>query len=363
MLEFNKWHIVELIFGNIARFDTYLDVCFLSLIASCYRADPAQSDYSSSKYPSTDYGKSTYPSTDYAASKPDYPAAKDPTGGYRLLGEGPIVFGYEPMLPYVLFFGILFLTFPFFSLWRLSGIREDKGFKHALPTIERCSKLAFIRENMLLATVLDSFCISNNMEIFKKFTITTGRAMAFWTAFTQDFPQYIIHILFVAYVFKSGVSHDDPTVIMSLAISSIAVGISAFNIIMCGPNEFDPMIVELELKKRKEADEMIDKAKKWMIERFKAAFVRPKSVLSPSPLVSRQQSAKNDEPMIQMTQVVPVANLGSDQDFEPNDANAVLLNDNQYTEREKENFSSKGSTESLIKIQQSRSMNNMGIMA
>ena len=32
LLKFNKWHLVELLMGQIARFDTYLDVCFLSLL-------------------------------------------------------------------------------------------------------------------------------------------------------------------------------------------------------------------------------------------------------------------------------------------------------------------------------------------
>lgn len=205
---------------------------------------------------------------------------------------------------------------------------------------------------MLLATVLDSFCISNNMEIINRFNITTGRAMAFWTAFTQDFPQYIIHILFVAYVFSSGVSHDDPTVIMSLAVSSIAVGISAFNIIMCGPNEFDPMIVELELKKRKEADEMMEKTKVWMMQRFRAAFVRPKtsSVVSPSPDIPEKQDSRvsksskkldcgDDGPIVQMTKVMPNQIVISDDDYVQGNASAILLNEQQFTEREK-NFSS-----------------------
>ena len=32
ILKLNKWHIVELIMGQIARFDTYLDVCFWILL-------------------------------------------------------------------------------------------------------------------------------------------------------------------------------------------------------------------------------------------------------------------------------------------------------------------------------------------
>lgn len=35
ILKFNKWHVVELFMGQIARFDTYLDVCFLSLLWRC----------------------------------------------------------------------------------------------------------------------------------------------------------------------------------------------------------------------------------------------------------------------------------------------------------------------------------------
>ena len=32
LLKFNKWHFVELIMGQIARFDTYLDLCFLVML-------------------------------------------------------------------------------------------------------------------------------------------------------------------------------------------------------------------------------------------------------------------------------------------------------------------------------------------
>lgn len=35
LLTINKWHWVELIFGQIARFDTYLDVCFWILLLQC----------------------------------------------------------------------------------------------------------------------------------------------------------------------------------------------------------------------------------------------------------------------------------------------------------------------------------------
>lgn len=35
LLRFNKWHFIELALGTIAKFDTYLDVAFLSLTIAC----------------------------------------------------------------------------------------------------------------------------------------------------------------------------------------------------------------------------------------------------------------------------------------------------------------------------------------
>lgn len=133
---------------------------------------------------------------------------------------------------------------------------------HTLPTIERCCKLAFIRENMLLATVLDSFCITNNIHVFKNTKLTIGRGMGIWTFFTQDCPQSIIHLLFM-FIIESQINHYDETVIMSLVVSTFAIMITAFNIIMCVPNEFDPVIVEFELKKRRENDALIIKTSGW----------------------------------------------------------------------------------------------------
>ena len=35
VLSFNRWHIVELFMGQIARFDTFLDTCFFVLLVQC----------------------------------------------------------------------------------------------------------------------------------------------------------------------------------------------------------------------------------------------------------------------------------------------------------------------------------------
>jgi len=129
---------------------------------------------------------------------------------------------------------------------------------------------------MLLATVLDSFCINNNIEICKK-PITFGRTMGFWTMLTQDAPQFIIHLLFLFFL-DTEISHSELTVVMSLFVSIVAVCISTFNIIMCSPNEFDPVILQLEFKRRKEiAEERHDR-----LNQQKEMFKQRMSVSKPA---------------------------------------------------------------------------------
>ena len=106
ILKFNKWHFVELLFGSIARFDTYLDMCFFNLLHACDE--------------------------------------------------------YKLSLP-VIFLIVVNFTYPLYTLIKL--MHTNQSYNHTLPRIERNCRLAFIRENMLLATVLDSFCIDNNVEV------------------------------------------------------------------------------------------------------------------------------------------------------------------------------------------------------
>lgn len=220
ILKFNKWHFVELIMGLVARFDTYLDVCFFVLLLEC------------------DQWNLYYP-------------------------VGALIF--------------LYVTYPFYSLWRLSGL--TKSFKHTLPKIERNCDLSFIRENMLLATVLDSFCVDNSTEICKK-AVPFGRQMGIWTLATQDGPQYLIHLLFM-FVIHTEISHSETTVIMSLIVSSIAIQISIFNCIMCAQNEFDPILLELEMKSRREKAskrELMLESKKEQLKRKMLLSQRGSSV-------------------------------------------------------------------------------------
>ena len=101
---------------------------------------------------------------------------------------------------------------------------------------------------MLIATILDSFCISNFMEICKK-PIVFGKIVATWTFFMQDLPQFCIHVWFLLFDDNHhGVPHDDKTVKMSLIVSAVAVLISGFNFVMMGPNDFDPCLLQIELK-------------------------------------------------------------------------------------------------------------------
>ena len=190
--------------GQIARFDTYLDVCFFSLLFQCSHWDLAS-----------------------------------PIGALI----------------------ILYVLYPLYSL--VSLVKVSQSFKHTLPKIERNCNLCFIRENMMLATVLDSFCIDNNAEICKK-PVPFGRIMGIWTLLTQDGPQYLIHLFFLFFVHNK-VSHYDTTVIMSLVVSTFAIQISIFNCIMCSQNEFDPILLQIELKKRQ--DKTLIKEKKLLSQK------------------------------------------------------------------------------------------------
>jgi hypothetical protein len=46
------------------------------------------------------------------------------------------------------------------------------------------------------------------------------------------------------------VPHTDKTVKISLVAGALAIAISIFNVIMVAPNEFDPILLMLELKRR-----------------------------------------------------------------------------------------------------------------
>lgn len=114
--------------GHIARFDTYLDVCFLALLVQCKEWNIA--------------------------------------------------------IPVATFI-ILMLIYPLTQLISLARVRKD--LEHTLPYLERDTKICFIRENMLLATILDSFCVNNYVQIAKK-PIVFGKIMGILTFFLQDFP-------------------------------------------------------------------------------------------------------------------------------------------------------------------------------
>lgn len=76
-------------------------------------------------------------------------------------------------------FILLYVSYPLYTLVRLA-LCHDPGFKHTLPNIERACNASFIRENMLLATILDSFCIDNAVTVCGK-PVPFGRMMAIYT--------------------------------------------------------------------------------------------------------------------------------------------------------------------------------------
>jgi len=124
--------------GSIARTDTFLDILFLHLIMNCW----------------------------------------------------------DSFVPYVyssLSFAIVNLIFPLLMLVRL--LKPEVGNTLVQPYMENTCFIAFIRETMLLATVLDSFCI-NNSFYFGSQPVVFGKLMGFFSFLTQDFPQLSIHVIF-----------------------------------------------------------------------------------------------------------------------------------------------------------------------
>ena len=126
LLKFNKWHVVELFMGSIARTDTLLDICFVHIIGNCW----------------------------------------------------------EDFIPWLIpsaFFAFINLLFPMIMLLRL--LKTDIGNSLRQPYLETACFVSFIRENMLLATVLDSFCIDNAFYVRGK-PLVFGKLMGVISFFT-----------------------------------------------------------------------------------------------------------------------------------------------------------------------------------
>lgn len=205
ILKFNSWHFVELLMGIVARTDTFLDILFVLLIGFCPE---------------------------------DYLIWLCLTG----------------------FFAILNLLFPLYMLVRL--LRNDLGNSLIQPQLESTCFASFIRENMLLATVLDSFCINNTFSFFGK-QFVFGKLMGGLSFWTQDFPQFTIHVFFKLVILSDAQKKLKTQTLLKvgIAVSAFAIAISLFNLIMCDLNEFDPIVLETELvqrqlKKKRHAEEV-----------------------------------------------------------------------------------------------------------
>jgi len=144
LLKFNSWHVIELFMGSIARTDTFLDVIFVYIVGNCI------SEYTNWFYPTVT-------------------------------------------------FAVLNILFPCYMLFKL--IRNDFGNALFQPYLESTCFASFIRENMLLATVLDSFCINNSFYVFG-YPLVFGKLMGFLSFFTQDFPQLTIHVIFKLIIYS-----------------------------------------------------------------------------------------------------------------------------------------------------------------
>ena len=147
------------------------------------------------------------------------------------------------------------LIFPITMLIKM--LRLKHNLQQTMPYMESNNFLSFLRENMLLATVIDSFCIQNTIIVGQGTNIVFGRLMGGLSFFLQDFPQTSIHAFFKIYPY---IAEHPPVhkyltaqslLLYSMIISGFAVCISAFNMIMCTENEFDPKLLELALHRRR----------------------------------------------------------------------------------------------------------------
>ena len=191
LLKFNSWHFVELLMGSIARTDTFLDILFVLLISNCWNV-------------------------------------------------------YLTWIIPTMTFAILNLLFPLFMMFKL--LRTDFGNALTQPYLESTCFASFLRETMLLATVLDSFCINNSFYLAGR-PFVFGKLMGFISFFTQDFPQLTIHVLFKLVILSEAQYKlkTQTLLLVGMIMSGMAVCISIFNMIMCSQNEFDPIILEKEL--------------------------------------------------------------------------------------------------------------------
>ena len=215
ILDFNLWHGTELVMGQVAHFDTYLDMCFLSLVLKCEM--------------------------------------------------------WGLVIPVTCFI-ILMQSYPIVTI--LSLCRVNKNLAHTQPYLERNCHLSFIRENMLLATVLDRFAINNTLNIRGK-AVAYGKFNGGWTFMCQDLPQFSIHLFFLFFMHDpdSTLLHADYVVKLSLCISFFAFSISLFNFTMFKPNEFNPMMIEKQLaQRRKKTSEEKSELQKIESKRKKEQF-------------------------------------------------------------------------------------------
>ena len=99
------------------------------------------------------------------------------------------------------FFMVINFIYPTYMLLKKLKM-PSKQLQHTMPYMEANNFLSFVRENMLLATVVDSFCLNNTVDFFKHarggkgIHMTYGRLMGTLTFFLQDFPQFMLHVCF-----------------------------------------------------------------------------------------------------------------------------------------------------------------------
>ena len=102
----------------------------------------------------------------------------------------------------------------------------------------------------MIAVVLDSLSLTNYEMLWGKM-IPFAQLVGAMTFITLDFPQLVIHLCFLFAYHIEEIPHAEATVIMSLIFTVLSFLISLFNMLASKPNGFDPILLQLELKKRR----------------------------------------------------------------------------------------------------------------
>eukprot|EP00347_Sterkiella_histriomuscorum_P007848 403347332 len=191
VLKLNKFHMIKLFTGQLARLDFFTDVLFTIQLYSC----------------------------DFF---------------------------------YMMIASIIILTissiYNIYMIFRL--MRKDHS--NLLENIERNCKLAYISEHQSLAIILDSFSL-NNFESVGKKTITVPKIVSSLKSFTEDLPQFIIQIIYL--LAFSETTEQSGTIFLSILLGAFSFGMSLQHALTAQSSNIDSNQVFNKILQRQDSNQ------------------------------------------------------------------------------------------------------------